>query len=204
MRELSLHLLDLLENSLEAGATELSIDISEDTRADRLVIEVQDNGQGMTAETARQVTDPFFTSRLTRRVGLGLPLLAAAAERCGGCLKVDSEPGKGSRVRAEFGLTHIDRAPMGDLASTLLSVILHDPSPRVRFRHRVDDRSFSFDTNELLAALDGIPLSHPAVWQWLKEYLAEGQASLCEGETDAESTHDRGAAPAQGRGAALD
>lgn len=200
MRELSLHILDLVQNSLEAGATEVSIEIEEDSQADRLTIKVTDNGRGMTAEEVKRVTDPFFTSRGTRRVGLGLPLIAAAAEQCGGELEVRSAPGVGTQVTATMQLGHIDRVPLGNVAGTLLTVMLHQPPVILRFRHRADDSLFEFDTAEMIAELGEVPFSHPAVLRWLREFLADGYANLYGGSVNAESANHRGASSSPGRG----
>lgn len=178
MRELSLHILDLLENSLEAGASRIEVEIIEDTVRDKLVISVTDNGRGMDAETLRRVTDPFFTTRTTRSVGLGIPLLKAAAERCNGELKITSQPGVGTQVVAEFERDHIDRAPLGDVASTLLSVILSRQKCDLHFRHRLDGREFEFDTQEMRQILGDVPLDHPRVRAWLEDFIAEGYREL--------------------------
>jgi len=180
MRELSLHVLDLLQNSLEAGATRLDVSIEEDLSADRLTIEVRDNGRGMTPEAARQALSPFFTTRTTRHVGLGLPLLAAAAERCGGELVLDSQPGSGTVVRAAFGHSHIDRAPLGNMAGTLLAFLLGgDGRPlRLCYRHRVGDEAFEFDSAAIEAEVGGLPLSYPPLRDWLHDFIAEGEAGL--------------------------
>jgi len=124
MRELSLHILDALENSLEAGATAIELTIEEDMRADRLTIAVRDNGRGMSKAQLDRVFDPFFTTRTTRHVGLGVPLFKAAAQRCNGDLTVTSQPGEGTTLQAIFQHSHIDRAPLGDIQGTLLAVIL--------------------------------------------------------------------------------
>lgn len=180
MRELSLHVLDILQNSLEAGATRLELSIEEDLAADRLTIEVRDNGRGMSTETLRQVLNPFFTTRTTRHVGLGLPLLAAAAERCDGHLAVDSQPGSGTVVRAGFRHSHIDRAPLGNMAATLLAFLLGgDGRPlRLCYRHRVGDEVFEFDSAAIEAEVGGLPLSYPPLREWLREFIAEGEAGL--------------------------
>ncbi len=180
MRELSLHVLDLLQNSLEAGATRLDVSIEEDLAADRLSIEVRDNGRGMTEEAARQALSPFFTTRTTRHVGLGLPLLAAAAERCGGRLVLDSQPGSGTVVHATFGHSHIDRAPLGDMAGTLLAFLLGgDGRPlRLCYRHTVGDEVFDLDSAVIEAEVGGLPLSYPPLRDWLHEFIAEGEAGL--------------------------
>lgn len=179
MRELSLHVLDLLENALAAGASLVTCTICEDTRANTLVIQVQDDGRGMDAETQARALDPFYTTRTTRRVGLGLPLLKAAAELCNGGLTVDSAVGRGTTVRAWFEYDHIDRAPLGDMAGTLLGALLYGrASWDLVYQHRADNRTFALDTREMREMLGEAPLSHPAVRQWLEEYLRQGFVEL--------------------------
>ena len=190
MRELSLHILDVVQNSLEAGATRIQLLINEDLRADRLTIEVIDNGRGMNQELLRRVLDPFVTTRTTRRVGLGLPLLAAAAERCNGKLEIQSELGKGTTVMVTFQHSHIDRAPLGDMVSTLISILLSNPLVDFEYEHRVgaappneasprfEAREFRFSTREIRAELGDVPLSHTSVIQWLREFLTENLAAL--------------------------
>jgi len=178
MRELSLHVLDLVENSLEAGASLVEVCITEDSVHNRLVIEVADNGRGIAPDAVSRVADPFYTTRTTRSVGLGIPLLRAAAERCNGGLWVTSRPGEGTRVRAEFQRDHIDRAPIGDLRSTLMGLLLSNRAGDIRFTYTVDGRSFSLDTRDLRNALDDVPLTHPRVRAWLEQYIDEGLAGL--------------------------
>ncbi|MCL4466380.1 MAG: ATP-binding protein [Chloroflexi bacterium] len=203
MRELSLHILDVLQNSLEAGASAVALSLEESTTLDQMVIEVADNGKGMAPEVARRASDPFYTSRTTRRVGLGLPLLAAACERSAGQLKIASTVGVGTTVTATLQLSNIDRAPLGDMAETVLSVVLHQPPVHLHYRHQVDGRTFSIDSAAFRRELGGVPVSHPSVLRWLREYLAEGEASLyVEGDGDAESTQHGGVAASEGRGAA--
>lgn len=189
MRELSQHILDLLENAQEAGASRIWLEIEErssgDARVDGLLsISVRDDGRGMDDDSLRRVTDPFYTTRTTRSVGLGIPLLKAAAERCGGQFGVGSVPGQGTQVTASFGLHHIGRAPMGDLISTLLAVVLGlprgglDKAPDLIYRHRVDGRFFELDTREIRSILGDLQLGHPQVLIWLRDYLEQGIASL--------------------------
>jgi len=185
MRELSLHLLDVLENAVRAGATRLEVEIVEDRARNRLAISVSDNGYGMDADTLKRVGDPFFTTRTSREVGLGLSLLRAAAQRCGGDLMVESRPGEGTRVVAEFQLDHIDRAPLGNVPATLMSALLMADHCDLRFRHSVGDREFTLDTAEIREILGDVPLSHPQVRTWLEEYMVGGYADLyatCEQE----------------------
>ena len=119
MKELSLHILDIAQNSVKAGATLIQITIEEDTVADTLRITVADNGCGMDKDLLQRVRDPFTTTRTTRKVGMGIPLLEAAAVQCGGGLDIQSQPGVGTTLTAWFGLSHIDRAPVGDMPGTM-------------------------------------------------------------------------------------
>jgi hypothetical protein len=202
-----MHILDVLENALEAGATQVELSIAEDLEADRLSIAVHDNGRGMDAETARRALDPFFTTRTTRHVGLGLPLFAAAARRCDGDLTVESSPGRGTTVKATFRRSHVDRAPLGNMTDTLLAFLLGFPLgqphggqppevapttagagtapgsrpstvPRFTYYHRVGDRAFELDTAAIQAELGEVPLSHPRIREWLHGYIAEGEGEL--------------------------
>ena len=138
MEDLSLHILDVLENSIAAEARHLRVVIEEDTRGDRLLLEIADDGKGMDEEMRSRVLDPFFTTRTTRRVGLGLPLLGQAAEQAGGSIEVISAPGEGTTVRAEFQLSHPDRKPLGDLGATLGAILAGRPDVELRFEYRRD------------------------------------------------------------------
>ena len=177
MRELSLHILDAMENSLEAGATLIEMTIEEDSAADRLTITIQDNGRGMSEEQLAHASDPFFTTRSTRHVGLGVPLFKAAAERCNGSLTITSQLEKGTTLQATFRHSHIDRAPLGDLTGTLLAIILSG-SCDVQYVHWVDGREFAFHTADIRAELGDIPLTHPAVRRWLEGFITEGEVGL--------------------------
>ena len=178
MRELALHILDVLENSLEAGAGQIELAVDEDAAADGLRIIVRDDGRGMDAETARRALDPFFTTRTTRHVGLGLPLLKAAAQGCGGNMVIHSQLGVGTKVVAEFELDHIDRAPLGDMHSSLLGALLSTSGADMAYRHRANENEFAFDTREMRAILGDIPLAHPQVRNWLDDFLREGFSEL--------------------------
>jgi len=193
MRELSLHILDILQNSIEAGATLVELTIEEDLVTDRLNITVDDDGRGMSEAQATRIFDPFYTTRKTRHVGLGLPLFKAAAERCNGDLIVTSQLGKGTTIRAAFQHSHIDRAPLGDVISTLLSFILANKCD-LHYIHRVKKRrqedmgtqthgdtetvEFEFHTAAIKAEMGDVPLTHPQVRRWLQEFIAEGEAKV--------------------------
>ncbi|MBN1642990.1 MAG: sensor histidine kinase [Anaerolineae bacterium] len=184
MREISLHILDVVENAIEAGAQHVDLQVVEDLDADRLRITVIDDGSGMDADTLQRVRDPFFTTRTTRHVGLGIPLFAAAAERCAGSLGIVSAPGGGTTVEATYQHSHIDRAPLGDLAGTLVCILMRDRAFDLRYRHaRVRqgaERAFELDTVQIKQALGDMPLTHPAVRDWLRGFIAEGEAQLKE------------------------
>ncbi|MGC8786299.1 MAG: ATP-binding protein [Anaerolineae bacterium] len=178
MRELSLHILDVLENSVEAGATRIELLIEEDLQKDILKITVKDNGRGMSEEVAKKALDPFFTTRTTRHVGLGLPLFAAAAQQCNGELRIQSQPGIGTTVEVTFQHSHIDRAPLGDITSTLLAILMSERPVDIYYKHTVDGRTFEFDSVEVRQELGTVPLSHPLVREWLETTLREGIAML--------------------------
>jgi len=138
MDDLSLHILDVVENSITAEAGRVRILIAEDTTRDLLTLEIEDDGKGMDAETRAKVLDPFYTTRTTRRVGLGLPFLAQAAQEADGSLEVASEPDRGTTVRAVFRASHPDRRPMGDIAQTLSVIVAGRPDLELEFRYEVD------------------------------------------------------------------
>jgi len=163
MEDLSLHLLDVVENSITAGATRVEIEITEESRSDRLMLAIKDNGRGMPADMAAHVHDPFVTTRTTRRVGMGIPLLHQAAQEAGGECRVHSVPGHGTEIRADFRLSHIDRKPLGDLAATMTTLIAGNPRVDFGFLYERDGERIEFDTAEIKQQLDGVPIQSPAV-----------------------------------------
>ncbi len=180
MRELALHLLDIAENSASAEAKNICIRVEEDLRNDRLRMSVEDDGRGMDAEMVARVVDPFVTSRTTRKVGLGIPLLKAAAEACCGGLEIRSQPGKGTLISVDFQRSHIDRMPLGNLAGTLLTLEIGHPEQHFVFIYKVDDHLFRFDDAEVKAVLDGVSLTEPDVLKFVREMIAEGIADVRE------------------------
>lgn len=175
MRDLSLHLLDILQNSISAKASKLSIKILTDTDTDELVMEIEDNGLGMEEEFARNITDPFVTTRTSRKVGLGIPLFKASAERSGGRLDIRSVAGKGTVVRASFKISHIDRLPLGDIGETIANVIAANPGMDVELTlENKGGNKFKFDTGEIREQLEGVPLNRYEVVSWIEEFVDEG------------------------------
>ncbi len=178
MNDLSLHILDVAENSINAGATLIRITVVEDIFRDLLQIEIEDNGKGMTGEVAARVTDPFYTTRTTRKVGLGLSLLEQAAQDAGGGLTVGSRENEGTTVSATFRHSHIDRKPLGNLADTMTVLIVGKPDIDFVFTYRKNDRSYALDTRTVRRELEGIPLNTPSVAAAIKGELEAAMEEL--------------------------
>ena len=174
MREIALHILDIAENSIAAGASLIEITTVEDVQNDRLQIVIQDNGRGMDEQMLARIPDPFVTSRTTRKVGLGIPLFKAAAEACNGYLQISSGVGQGTRIEIEFQRSHIDRMPLGDLAGTMLNLIVCRPDIHWLFRYQAGEQAFIFDDEPIKTELAGISLTEPAVLKYIKTSLSEG------------------------------
>lgn len=173
MRELSLHILDVAQNSVKAGATLITIEQTQDTAAHMLRFTIADNGCGMDEETVRRVTDPFYTSRTTRKVGLGIPFFKMEAENTGGSFSISSVPGKGTAVSALFHTDHIDCLPVGDMAGTVTALVQCNPELDFVYRLCVNGSGFTMDTREFREQLEGVPLNNPDVVQFMKEFLKE-------------------------------
>lgn len=168
MEDLSLHILDIAENSLCAGARNIGIGLEVKRAADRLILRVSDDGSGMSAELLEKAKDPFFTTKEGKRTGLGIPLLAQSAEECNGSLTIESRPGEGTVISAEFQLSHIDRKPLGDLGSTLSVLIASHPGRDFLLTFEDDGLSYRFDTRSLRKRLEGLPINLPDVLQLIR------------------------------------
>lgn len=151
MEEIAMHVQDIVENSIGAQAKTIRIAIDEDSGANRLSLEIDDDGAGMSDAMLEKVLNPFFTTRTTRRIGLGLPLLKQAAEAAGGSCEIASSEGTGTRVRAWFKYDHVDRQPIGDMVETLKILILCHPAIRFIYEHKVEGELLRLDTQELSA-----------------------------------------------------
>ncbi len=174
MLELALHILDIAENSVRAGAKTVQIEIREDRERDRLSLRIRDDGAGMDEATLKRAMDPFFTSKKVRKVGLGLPMLADAAERAGGRFALESREGKGTSVTVEFQLSHIDRQPLGDLPGALMALIAGNEGVNFAFRHRCGERLFTLDTRKIREEIGEIPIQQAEVLKWIRQYILEG------------------------------
>lgn len=173
MRDISLHILDIVENSVRAKSTLIQIGITADKARDELAVVIEDNGCGMSKEMLERVKSPFTTSRTTRKVGLGIPLFVASCENTGGRLDIESRLGEGTRLTARLGLSHIDRPPLGDIAETVASLTLLNPDIDFVFKARQDE-SFEFDTRQIKATLGEVSITQPDVMVFIREYLQEG------------------------------
>ncbi len=175
MTEISLNILDVAENSTRAGASLVTIAVEADFSADQLTVIIKDDGCGMTAEQVERVTDPFFTSRTTRKVGLGVPFFKMAAESTGGSFSIQSEPGVGTTVTAIFILSHIDRMPLGDITATIHQLVVFHPQTDFLYQYRYNDQSFTMDTREFKAILGDIPFDTPEISAYILDFLKENK-----------------------------
>lgn len=172
MKDISFHITDIVQNSIRAQATEISIDITETN--DMIYIRITDNGCGMDETTLSHIRDPFYTTRTTRHVGLGIPFLIQNTEQTGGNVSITSSSGKGTEVFASFIPSHIDCPPWGDLSGTIALLITGNPGIDIKFYYTTDKTAFSLSSSQLIEILDGLLLSHPKVALFLKEMIAGG------------------------------
>lgn len=178
MQELSLNILDIVQNSVKAGATLIEIAIEKDTLQKSFVIHINDNGCGMSEETVKRVIDPFYTTRTTRKVGLGVPFFKMSAEMTGGSFIIDSTVSVGTKVTATYCYEHIDMMPLGDIASTVLSLVSVNPDIDFIYRYQQDDESFTMDTREIKVILEGLPINSNEVLIFIKDFINENQSFI--------------------------
>ena len=178
MRELSLNILDIAQNSISAGAPLITIEVSENRTDQTLLIGIYDNGRGMSEERVKSVIDPFFTTRTTRKVGMGIPLFKMAAEQTGGSLEIKSELGVGTEVKAYFKTDSVDFTPLGDVASTIQMLITMNTDRDFVYKHIVDGKEFVCDTREIKAILGDVPLDSYEISQWILEFIKENTEVL--------------------------
>lgn len=176
MTEISLNILDIAENSTRAEAGLVEITVEADTGKDTLTITIKDNGKGMSKEQVKAVEDPFFTTRTTRKVGLGVPFFKQAALMTGGSFSIHSVLGEGTVVTATFTLSHIDRMPLGDITSTIHTLITFHTQTDFIYTYSYNGRGFTLDTREIKDILGGVPLNIPEVSAYIREYLTENKA----------------------------
>ncbi|MCI9224221.1 MULTISPECIES: ATP-binding protein [unclassified Acutalibacter] len=189
MRELSLNVMDIAQNSISAGASLITVTVEEDEDLDELSISIGDNGRGMTPEQVEHVTDPFFTTRTTRSVGLGVPLFKMEAEMTGGRFSIESTVGVGTTTTAVFKPSSVDMIPLGDINGTISMLVMMNPDLDFLYtrgyRPRGEERrEFALDTRELRTVLgEDVPLNLPDVTQWVNDYLSENTSELLTKDT---------------------
>lgn len=179
MEDLSLHILDIAENSIAAGAKNISITVDEDISADLLTIEISDDGRGMNATAAKNATDPFYTTRTTRRVGLGLPLLLEAATAAGGSMEVKSSAG-GTWIKAVFLHSHVDRKPLGNMAETVTVLIATSDDIDIRYEHARNEKTLLLDTRDIREKIGGGPLNSVQALAVMRTYLTHEELTLAQ------------------------
>ena len=173
MKELSLHILDIARNSIRANAKTINIYINEDTIENILEIRIEDNGKGMNAEMLSEVTNPFFTTRNTRSVGMGISLFKAACERCEGTFEIISEQDRGTCVHAVFRYNHIDRAPMGSIPDTITAILSSQEDFDMEYVHCFNGKEIRKSNTEIKKILDGADIRDMSIITWIKEYIKE-------------------------------
>jgi hypothetical protein len=172
MKEISLHILDIVQNSIHAGASLIYIYIIEKKEQNYFEIKITDNGCGMNQETLNQINDPFFTTG-KKKTGLGIPLLKQHAEAAGGKLVIESEIGKGTSIKAVFENDHLDRQPLGNIAGTITGLIRSCPNIEFVYRHTCNNKHFTFDTHEIKNELEGININNKEIISFLTDMINE-------------------------------
>ena len=182
LRDISLHIHDLSENSITAGATLIRIALCAEDGV--LTLRLTDNGKGMSPELLARVEDPFTTSRTERKVGMGIPFFKLACEQTGGSFRIASELGKGTELTGRLMIGNIDRIPLGDVGETVSMLILESPETRFVLELTARGESFTLDTDEVREQLDGAPISDFEILQWIKEYVNESVLNIFGGVLD--------------------
>jgi hypothetical protein len=178
VEDICFHLVDLVQNSVAAGAGDIRLNIMESKNQDTLTLEVADDGRGMDTETQEKVQDPFFTTKSFKRVGLGIPLLKATAQICRGDFNIRSTVGRGTEVKASMQKSHLDCPPLGNLEETLLSLLVSLDQINLQFFYHSDRGEFSISSNAVRQQVGELHFSHPEVYQFLREYIHEGLGQI--------------------------
>lgn len=171
MKDLSLHILDIAENSVAASANKIEIRISEDKKKDLLSVEIIDNGIGMDKDTRKKALDPFYTTKTVRRFGFGLSLFREAAKAANGHFSLQSERGEGTRIKVDFQFSHIDRKPLGDMGQTIITLVIGNPEIDLIYVHKKNSHKYSLDTRKIKARLKGTPINSPAGIRMIRDDL---------------------------------
>ena len=174
MKDISAHVMDIVQNSIAADASEIVVFIFADHNRDEFTVRIEDNGKGMSEEMVAKVTSPFTTTRTTRKVGLGIPLIKEGVENTGGYFDIKSKVGVGTVLTAVYKMSHIDRPPLGDLAGVAATLVICNETIDFKISVKCDEQEFFMDTSEIKKTLDGVPLSDPDVSKFIMDYLKDG------------------------------
>lgn len=175
MEDISLHLLDIIENSIDAGASEVKVTINENIRKNLLILRVEDDGKGMDEEKKEKVLDPFYTTKEVRNIGLGIPMLAQSAKEAGGEIYIESNPEKGTTITAKFEYNHIDRRPLGNIVETLINILASKGNEvDIIYKHCINECCFSLDSSEIKEELQDVDINHPEVIKFLRNEIRRG------------------------------
>ncbi len=178
IEDLCFHIVDLVQNSVSAGAREIRVRIDVSLAEDRIQLEIDDDGRGMDAETRERVQDPFYTTKAGKKVGLGIPLMKETALQCDGDFSIRSDPGKGTVIRATYRLSHIDTPPLGPVADTIMQLVVATPGVNMVFRYSTDAGRFDVSTAMIREQVGEMPLTHPEVLGFLRSYIGENVSAL--------------------------
>ena len=173
VEDICFHIVDLVENAVSAGADTIDVLIFESAKENLLRLEVRDNGRGMDSKTVGKAMDPFYTTKGFKKVGLGIPLLKATAQVCHGDLRIDSRPGEGTAVRAWMEKNHLDCPPLGNIAETILGLLVSFDDRNLRFTFETERGLFSLSTADIRRQVGDLHFSHPDVFRFLKSFLNE-------------------------------
>ncbi|MBI9065802.1 MAG: sensor histidine kinase [Salinivirgaceae bacterium] len=179
MKDIAEHILDISQNSISADSTFVEIKIHQSIADNSYTLIIIDNGKGMDKNTVQRVIDPFYTSRTTRKVGLGLPLLKQNAEITGGNFSIQSKVGEGTKVQAEFILDNIDRIPEGDVSGTIVLLVVINPTLDFKFEYATDRGNYIFNTREIKDILGNVPITDNSVRKYLIEMIQENIKEIC-------------------------
>ena len=173
MEDISSHIMDVVTNSLSAKAKNIDISVTKYVKKGILTLAIKDDGTGMDSDTTKKVQDPFFSTKTGRKVGLGIPLLKGTAETTGGTFSLTSKIGKGTEVAASFDLNHPDLPPIGNLKDTIFVLVIGNSEVDFTFTYLTDEKEFILETKKVKQLLDGVPINHPEVINFLSNYLDE-------------------------------
>ena len=174
MQDLAMQIMEIMQNSISAHASAITLQFTDSMKDNRITFKISDNGSGMSEDTVKKITNPFITSRMTRKIGMGLAFLKQTCDQCDGSLEIVSRLQKGTAVTAVLRRDCIDTPPTGDLGELMMECIQANEKIAYRFEYRSDQGCFSFDTDSVVKELDGVSICEPNILLWIKEFVNQG------------------------------